>query len=303
MKIKCISLAVVLFALSGCGNSSINETLAAKGEVGMYEHSSTKAFVGRSFPVYYYIPTTFDSSKPLQIIMHGADRNGDTYLGSWIEISEKYGIMIAAPSFSKSDFPLCDYQEGNVVDELGNYNESNQTIYALIDEIYEYLLANSCLRNKGYNIFGHSAGGQFVHRFMMFFDSPYVKKGVAANSGWYTTIDSLCAYPYGTKDYASNIRQIDNSMDMYRPVLKKDLTILLGTADTLRNSSLRMTPEADAQGLTRLARGMHYYEQAANFAKENGLVFNWKIDYVEGSGHNHRTMSPKAAIIMYGESK
>ena len=49
---------------------------------------------------------------------------------------------------------------------------------------------------RGYALYGHSAGGQFVHRYVAFADAPRMESAVAANSGWYTMPDDG-AFPYG----------------------------------------------------------------------------------------------------------
>jgi hypothetical protein len=55
------------------------------------------------------------------------------------------------------------------------------------------------LDHAGYDMYGHSAGAQFVHRYLQFYDSPKVKKAVAANAGWYTFPNEAINYPYGIK--------------------------------------------------------------------------------------------------------
>jgi hypothetical protein len=45
-------------------------------------------------------------------------------------------------------------------------------------------------------MFGHSAGAQFVTRFVTFMPQ-HRPIAVAANAGWYTTLDDLVEFPTG----------------------------------------------------------------------------------------------------------
>ena len=50
-----------------------------------------------------------------------------------------------------------------------------------------------------YHVFGHSAGGQFAHRFLMFKPNSRLDKMVASGSGWYTVPNLDFNFPYGFK--------------------------------------------------------------------------------------------------------
>jgi len=50
-----------------------------------------------------------------------------------------------------------------------------------------------------FSMFGHSAGAQFVHRYITFMPQGHLRAAVAANSGWYTLPDQTLKLPYGLK--------------------------------------------------------------------------------------------------------
>lgn len=290
-KIVYTVLVSVLCLVSGCGNTR-KELLFTRGE-GVVSFRTGNAFGDREVKLYYYIPGGDIGKMPLQIIMHGAGRNADEYLLSMKEKADRYKMMLLAPEFPKKVFPNRDYQEGGILDPDGKRAPDEKTAYAVIDSIFEYVLEHSDLTCKTYNIFGHSAGGQFVHRFLLFHDSPYVAKAVAANAGWYTYPDTEINYPYGVKGMCPDARELK------KRYYSKDLTILLGTADTIRDKDFRVTPEAELQGYTRLDRGRAFYAVNQAEASEAGLTFNWKIGYVQDSGHDFRKMSPAGADLLY----
>ena len=280
-------IAAVLTALSSCRK----EILFTEGS-SVVEYACHGPFEGKSVKVFYHIPSGEISSMPVLFVMHGMDRNGDEYRDQWIEQADKYGFIVLVPTFSSEQFPDEFYQRGNVTSEDGSYNPENERVYVLIEEVFNYFTAHSDSKAKSFSIYGHSAGGQFVHRFLLFNPTPHLDRAVAANAGWYTYPSDTVSYPYGINGSGADVKAYYG----------KKMIILLGDADTLRTSSLRQTPETDAQGLTRLARGNAFFSFCQKDAEAKGNPFNWKKEYVKGVGHSNTKMAPSAARLLYGES-
>lgn len=285
-----ISLLVVFF---GCSTGPRN-IIFDRGE-GMVTINCPAPFDMDTLNLWYYIPEGDQSRMPVQIVMHGVGRNADEYLRSWEEDADRYGFAVLVPEFDDGQFPEPVYHQGNVIDSDGNFLPKENLTYNILNKAFEYFTANSRLTAKKFNIYGHSAGAQFVHRFLQFGDTKYVAKAVAANSGWYTLPTDTLDFPYG-QGQAKQVLGLSNQ-DYYA----KDLVILLGTADTLRRGALRMTPEADKQGLTRLARGENFFARAKAEAASLGCEFGWSKRYVNGVGHSNEQMAPAAARILYAE--
>ncbi len=253
------------------------------------------AFSGRTVTLNYYIPSGDIATMPVQLVMHGVDRNGSTYRNSWIEKADQYKVVILAPTFSEAQFPESDYQTGNIVDGNNNYNSQDKMIYTVIEDIFSFFVNNSDSKADGYNLWGHSAGGQFAHRFSIFAAAPHVKTIVAANPGWYTVPDASIKFPYGWGNLETTIPAITRE-----GLYAKNFVLMLGTKDTARDSNLRVTPEADAQGKNRYERGNYYFNWCKSDAQSRSLTFNWKKVEVEGVAHDQSKMAPAAADYLYG---
>lgn len=52
------------------------------------------------------------------MVIPGAGRNGDDYRDTWIETSEKYGVLIISPSYPEKDYNYGDYHLGGIVKNL-----------------------------------------------------------------------------------------------------------------------------------------------------------------------------------------
>jgi hypothetical protein len=224
--------------------------------------------------------------------LHGAERNGREYLAAWAPKAREYGIIIIAPEFSETQFNTVQYNEGGAI-EGSKLASSEKMTFALIDQIFDFTKTELKLTNSTYNIYGHSAGAQFVHRYLQFYQSPKLKKSVAANAGWYTFPDETIDYPYGIKSLTSEPK------DFRKKYYEKDLLVLLGTSDTLRTGDLRINEPADKQGRNRLQRGNNFFNYSKAKATSETSSYNWKVDYAQGVGHDHTLMSAKAADLLY----
>lgn len=292
MKKWLILLPVLL--LAACGRGVSPEILFQEG-TGCVPYVCDGPFAGDTIGIYYHIPAGRDiATMPVQVIIAGMNRNADRYRDDWIAKADQYGFLLIAPDLDEEHFPERVYQLGNVQDEDGAFNAPEDRVYPLIDKIFQFFLEHSCSRAEGFNIYGHSAGGQFVHRFALLHDSPYARRMVAANAGWYTFPSDTASYPYGIAEVGPR-DGIDPAVYYGR-----QLILLLGDADTLRTESLRQTPEADAQGLTRLARGQRFFSWCRRDASRRGAAFNWQMRLVGGVGHSNPKMGPAAADVLYG---
>lgn len=263
---------------------------------GSFDFKCQGAFEGITMRVDYYLPAEGDlSTMPIQFVMCGTDRNSDVYRDSWIERADFYKVIVLAPCFTAEEFPSSMYQQGNVKKAYSSSDPSLMS-YVLIDDIFLYFkeLVNSS--QTQYNLYGHSAGAQFVHRFVLFHQSPYLNKAVAANAGTYTFPTDEAKYQFGYSNIGGmaqwNISQ----------ALSTDLTLFLGEEDTKRDSNLNVTKEADKQGLNRKERGINFHQKWSSKAKSLGIDCIWKIKFVEGVSHSNKRMSPIAANLLYGDS-
>ena len=293
------TILTIISILCSCGNSGNGNKTSGKNNLfvtgtGKVLYKCEAPFQDREIDIYYHIPDGKMEEMPVQIVMHGVNRNADTYRDNWISYAEKYKFIVLVPHFTEEMFPQKDYQQGAVLNAEGNINDKEKLTYNLIGKIFNYFLDNSASKARLCNIYGHSAGAQFVHRFMLYSDTPYIDKAVSANAGWYTFPSDTIAFPYGAGETISKMKL--NTANYY----KKHMIVLLGDADTLRTSNLRQTPEADAQGLTRLERGNTFFNYCKDDAQKANCEFNWELQYVKDAKHSDKQMAPIAADILYG---
>ena len=251
-------------------------------------------WAGPSLPVYLHVPDAVDADTAIVIVMHGASREAERYFNDWRREAQKLGFIVVVPCFSREDFPKSThYNLGHVFDRETRAPRPNATwTFAAIEPLFDAVVEQLGGRQKQYTMFGHSAGSQFLHRFLYYVPEARVKRAIAANAGWYTMPDFGVEYPYGLA--GSGVAE-----GVLADYFARDLVVLLGDADTVReDEDLRKTPEAELQGKHRYDRGHTFHRVARAKAEEIGADFGWRLVEVPGAAHSNAEMTPAAALLV-----
>ena len=254
---------------------------------------------GPAIKVWTYAPPDVDlASAPIVFVMHGVRRDGDRYRDEWISAARREGLIVVAPTFSKAVFPKsAGYNLGNIRrrDTSAPIAEA-QWSFSAIEPLFDEIVKRTESIQDAYALYGHSAGAQFVHRFLYFKPQARASVFIAANAGWYTLPSFDETFPYG-------LRQSGLTRAHMEAALTRRVVILLGDQDTDEaDPYLRRTPEAEAQGRHRFARGQNFFQIAGVQAAASGVTLNWRLETVAGAAHRNRQMAPKAAAIIVEEA-
>jgi pimeloyl-ACP methyl ester carboxylesterase len=294
-----LSILSSFISCSENSDNSINESVILDEFVtggGYFEFSDFQSLVIKT---YYHIPIYVTNNTPIVFVFHGAGRNAKDYRDAMIAKANQFNFIVIVPEFSIANFPGGDgYNLGNVFIDgdnpsIGTLNPEDEWAFSVIEPLFDFIKQSLNNFTPKYHIFGHSAGGQFAHRFMMFKPNARFYKVVSSGSGWYTVPDLDINFPYGFK----NSPLEDNS---FENLFEKQLTIQIGELDNDPNSAgLRHNQFADAQGLNRLERANHFFDEALQLSQENNLEFNWDLHINEEGTHNYLTASESAANLIF----
>lgn len=238
--------------------------------------------------VYCYRGENWTPNSTIVVVFHGMNRNAGAYRESWVDFAEQYGFLVVCPELDKSKYPSSYYQKGNVSTKTNGktrINNEDKWVYPVVNHVINEAKERSgASENAKVVLFGHSAGAQFLHRYVLLGGSMNADRVYIANSGYYTMPDVHVDYSYGMKG-------IPNANSRIKAAFLKPVTILLGTDDTRRTSSLNQSPLADAQGRNRFERGIRFYENCKTLAEKNGFRFNWRLIKIQGVGHDNKQMA------------
>ena len=254
-------------------------------------------WAGPALRVFATRPSSLTPERPVVFVMHGMGRNADEYRDQWHQLALDYRFLLVVPEFSEIDFPGTDaYNIGNVYDQEGKPASRELWSFSAIEPLFDAARARFGMTADAYSIYGHSAGAQFVHRFLFHVPDARVMRAVAANAGWYTLPDFAIEYPYGLGGSRVTPEGLQQALSL-------PLTILLGDRDTdPAHESLRRTPEALQQGEHRMARGFYFFDSGRKAAVRDGVAFNWHLATVLGADHDNRLMAAQAARFLLPQS-
>lgn len=291
-------LAVSVSATScGGANTTVDETTdGLEVGAGVFHFSGHPALKGDTMRIFYHRPSGDIADRPVLFVMHGVQRNADTYRDNWIELSEKHQILVIVPEFSQELFPRSrSYNYGNLRAEDDSLQPEELWAFSMIDPIFDEAVRLSGSNATSYDLFGHSAGSQFAHRFFIFKQGTKVDRVVAANAGTYTMLDPEVDFPFG-------LRGMEVDENIVRNLLGRQLILQLGEADNIPNANnLNVTPPAMLQGEHRFARGHTFYRTASDLADQLGVPFRWTIRTVPGVAHDNAGMAQDIASHLYPE--
>ena len=224
--------------------------------------------------------------NPVVLVQHGMLRNGDEYCEAWIPTADRHGLLIVAPTFPSDSWPGAGpYNDGHVLAEDGSLRPRDGWSQAIPGRVLALLQQSGVTtRDKAY-LWGHSAGGQFVHRLMATQDHGIFEAVGPANAGWYTLPTLDAPYPQG-------LGGIGLTRDDVARLLAYPMVIFAGDQDTeTEGPSLPSHAAARAQGPHRFARAHAYLERGRAEAARLGVACNWRLVVVPGIGHEGMRMS------------
>ena len=248
----------------------------------------------RPITLHTYRPYGHTPDRPVVIVQHGVMRNGDDYRDFWVEAADKHKLLIVAPTFSNEIWPGTEsYNNGLAYTAMGNPRHVDGWSYALPARVVADLVAAELVDGNHTYLFGHSAGGQFVHRLMSSQSHAPWKAVTIGNPGWYTLPTMERKFPEGLGGVGLTEQHLEH-------LLSYPMTILAGDRDIeTQGEHLPSDPPAMAQGPHRHARAHNYLAAGQAEAQRRGIACNWTLHSVPGVGHDGRTMSAVCASLWF----
>lgn len=289
MAMRILAAVVTVVCLTGAARAGDSTPAIPIGK-SRFEFIDHQGDPTRPVTAWTFIPEGCLPDCQVQYVFHGVARNGEEYLGNWIASAKAGRFIVVVPEFSRRHYPKdTDYSLGRVLNEP----DPRKWAFAVPDHLFDHLKARLKLRADTYRAFGHSAGGQFVHRWLLFRPDNRASVIIAANPGWYTMPEwdpenSTLSFPFSLVGSPIGQKQLQEA-------LSRPFTLMLGERDTdPKHKTLNRSPGALAQGAHRLKRGQTFFAAARDAARRLGSVFAWDLVVVPNTAHDNAAMAMAA---------
>jgi hypothetical protein len=271
--------------------NDLSPLVAAPGASSLPYHDPM--FPDRTLILHAARPRAWHRGLPVLFVHHGVARNGRAYRDYWLPYVDHGGFLAIAIEFPEAQFPdYLWYHFGNLRTEAGLPNPRSQWTFGIDARLFAALQHQGLTITARYGLFGHSAGGQFVHRMLSFGYRDQVAVAVGANAGTYAMPDLAINWPWG-------LGNTDVVADDLPALLGFPLTIMAGTEDVKTTGRFfPHGPNSLRQGPTRYARAHSYVRSGQAAAAALGVPLAWQVIDVPGVGHDGRGMSGAAAPLI-----
>jgi len=234
-----------------------------------------------------YEPPTLRPTERTLVLIHGRRTPAARLVSLFETMARRHAVRLVAPDFSPLQFS--GYQR------LAGRGRAAQSLTALLRTVLGERFAPV-------DLFGFSAGAQFVHRFAMVAPGD-VRRYVACAAGWYSWLDPEQRFPRGVGD----LPLAAAFEDRVPRFLMIPRLIAVGDRDTGRDPSFRTDAWLDAlQGRTRVERALAWASHLRAQAGALGLPDVSTVALLPGVAHSLRQavrrgrLDSDVAAFLYG---
>ena len=225
---------------------------------------------------FIYLPKSGIRENRVLVSIHGISRNAEEHIQGFSTQAEQFGVAIIAPLFPKSEFPR--YQR------LGATVHEGRADFAF-DRILQESASLIGFDPAPLKIFGFSGGGQFAHRYAMFYPKR-VSSLVLGAPGWYTFPDPDSPYPYGLR----SSEEWPRLRFTPRHFLAIPTLVLAGENDDVRDDDLnKMRRIYAVQGLNRIERGEKWVQAMSAMARAFQVRSDFRFEPVPNASHAYES--------------
>jgi pimeloyl-ACP methyl ester carboxylesterase len=234
-------------------------------------------------PLLLHRPEGLRPGAPVAVCVHGYGRQPLDLLEAFAPHAAELGCALALPLFRERG-------RHHQYQQLWQPRRKTRSDLALLDALDRMAPAHG-LNVEKLNLFGHSGGGQFVHRLALLHPQRVAALGIGA-AGWYTWPDAARSWPLGL-----GTPEGFGSAPELAAFLRLPIRVWVGEHDDGLDEVLRDEPELSAlQGSGRLERARRWVAALQAEAAAAGIEPTIELRALPRASHDFRVCNRRGGL-------
>ncbi|WP_153340676.1 hypothetical protein [Roseospira navarrensis] len=239
----------------------------------------------RALPCWMALPANPAPDAPPLVAVHGIQRGARDMAACLMARATALGRTVIAPLFGEAEWPAFQ--------QVVRKGRADLALLALLEDLH----VEGVWDGGVFDLYGHSGGAQFSHRFAMLYPHR-VRRLTLGAAGWYTVPDTE-RFPLGlgrrrapTEDWGPRMA------DGLSSFLRLPIQVYVGALDGQPDENTRRGPLIDSQqGTHRLARARHWYGAVREAATARGIEPRMDLMILPGAGHDFLDCIRNGALL------
>lgn len=244
-----------------------------------------------------YIPRRLTSRSRILVIVHGTPGENestinlaDRFIKRWVSLAEKRELILLAPAFDQKNFSVGP--GGGYRGLFGREIGADDFVNRIIDR---YKGLSPSFDGRFY-LYGHSAGGQFVSRYVVEHPQQIIAAVISAagtfafpdpNVPWTNGMARLRRkMQWGESDKLKDI-DIEPDTEGWLMAAQLPITVVVGAEDTEKIEDI-----PGQKGNDHVERGRHWVKDMNELAKRSGKKGRVRLRTVPKVGHSSARLTP-----------
>lgn len=256
-----------------------------------------------------YVPWSAQPPKDLVVVVHGSvDREGSAinasriFIERWTGAAEKHQAIILAPAFDQKNFGGHAGPGGGYRGLWGRHIGAD----GFVDRIVSTYTAVYPQLNGRFRLYGHSAGGQFVSRYVV--RHPHrIRSAVICAAGTFAFPNSEVKWTNGMATLTRRMRwsndepwkqiRVEPDSAGWRAAAALPIAVVVGARDTKPSKTISGHPDGG-----HVTRARAWVRAMRTLAQENGFSPGVRIHVVPGVGHNSQELTTASIRTLFQRS-
>lgn len=257
---------------------------------------------------FVYIPNARHPDTRILALIHGTPAANKTavetaqyYLENWCNFAHENNFALIAPAFDQENFSS---RKGDIEGAHTGYRglfgrEISADAWVL--KLVRRYQQEWGIENDTFYLYGHSAGGQFVGRFLVMHPGE-VAGAVITAAATYPQPDPSLAWPFGMGTLHTEIQWDQNTTQKvavtpdeqkWLAATRVPLTVIVGLNDTAQQPQ-----RPGQQGTNRITIGRNWVQAMSAFAEQRGRECLFEFETIPGKGHSMSGLLPYSQAAM-----